>query len=242
MNSILSRLCLLFVCCLSAPLYAVTASDAEEVMKQTEEAAQRAELALRKKNAIPVVQVIPEYQFVLREKGSLLEHQYASLNKKLGMQNEEFAAVKKLIERVDYLLIYYDVLINGDNERCSLMDRGVWRVSEHGRGDIMVSGMTAKGEMTGWVWNLVISEAMTQSLYAMSTSEPVIVDLEKSLKILRNYTKDEQANKTELQSALQRVNKACESYNVALQIARDELRSILTTRQEAVLFQRGTLN
>jgi Spy/CpxP family protein refolding chaperone len=72
--------------------------------------------------------------------------------------------------------------------------------------------------------------------------EPTVKEIQDAAKVLKTLTSDAQANETEIVTALARLRKARESFTTLLKTAQNELRSVLTAKQEAQLVERGTLD
>jgi Spy/CpxP family protein refolding chaperone len=71
--------------------------------------------------------------------------------------------------------------------------------------------------------------------------EPEVKEVADAAKALGALVADRQANEAEVGAALNRLRKARTAFHASLGKAQDELRSVLTPRQEAVLVDNGTL-
>jgi hypothetical protein len=65
--------------------------------------------------------------------------------------------------------------------------------------------------------------------------------VEDSVKALKALLEDPQANSGEIEAAVARLRKARTDFTNILNAAQEELRSVLSKRQEAILVDRGTL-
>lgn len=71
--------------------------------------------------------------------------------------------------------------------------------------------------------------------------EPEVKEVADAAKALGALVADRQANEAEVGAALARLRKARTAFHASLGKAQDELRSVLTPRQEAILVDNGTL-
>jgi len=134
-----------------------------------------------------------------------------------GLSEEEFAAVQPLVQRVETL-----------RQHRGLVDRNA---GGPGGGGGMMGGRRGGGGMQ-----------MDPKLMLGDTPlDPTAAEIQAALKALKALIDDPQANATETELALVRVRKAREAWQLAMTKAQEELRAVLTRRQEAVLVDRGTL-
>jgi hypothetical protein len=141
--------------------------------------------------------------------------QHAELNKQLGMTQEEFQAIQPLLTRVENLR----------------MQKGL--VDNSGR-----PAMGGPGGGRGRNNNFF----NPQMLLGDTQLEPTVTEIQDSGKALKALLDDKQANATELASAVARLRKARQGFDVVLAKAQEELRSVLSPQQEALLVDRGTLD
>lgn len=71
--------------------------------------------------------------------------------------------------------------------------------------------------------------------------EPSVKEIQEAMKSLKTLVEDLQSNEAEMTAVVNRVRKSREGYQAALGKAQDELRSVLTPRQEAILIEQGAL-
>lgn len=72
--------------------------------------------------------------------------------------------------------------------------------------------------------------------------DPTVQEIQDATKALTTILGDAQANGAEVTATMARLRKARESYKTVLGKAQEELRSVMTPRQEAVLVERGILD
>jgi Spy/CpxP family protein refolding chaperone len=142
--------------------------------------------------------------------------QHAELNKALGMAPEEFDAVKPLLVRVENLRMQKSLI--DSNGRSMGMGRG-------GPG-----GNRGRGFFN------------PQMLLGDTQLDPSVQEIQDAGKALKVLVDDKQANATEMASAVARLRKARQGFDAVMAKAQEELRSVLTPQQEAVLVDNGTLD
>jgi uncharacterized protein YoxC len=71
--------------------------------------------------------------------------------------------------------------------------------------------------------------------------DPTVKEVQEATKALKTLVDDPQANAAELTNSVTRIRKARESFQAVLGKAQDDLRSVLSPRQEALLIEQGTL-
>jgi len=142
--------------------------------------------------------------------------QHAELNKALGMAPEEFDAVKPLLLRVENLRTQKSLI---DNVGRPAMGRGGPGGQRGGRNNFF----------------------NPQMLLGDTQLEPTVQEIQDSGKALKALVDDKQANATELASAVARLRKARQGFDAVFAKAQEELRTVLTPQQEAILVDNGTL-
>lgn len=142
--------------------------------------------------------------------------QHAELKKTLGMTDEEFTAVEPLLTRVESLRL-----------QRTLVDPA----ARPGMG--MMGGGRRGGPMGGMDPKLILGD---------TPMEPTAQEIADAAKALKALVDDQQANANELAAATVRVRKAREAFQAVFAKAQEELRSVLSQRQEAVLVERSTLD
>ncbi len=140
----------------------------------------------------------------------------AKLSGELGTTAEEFAAIQPLIDRVNNLLSQYQMVDFNKKQHGS-------KNNNNGMHDILSLAQGLSNSATGEI-------------------EPSIAELQKAANKLHTLSSDSQANATELEAAMTSKRKAESDFQSVLKNARQELRSVLNSRQEAVLVVRGTLD
>jgi Spy/CpxP family protein refolding chaperone len=139
--------------------------------------------------------------------------QHAQLKTSFAMSDEDFSAIEPLLVRVENLRL-----------QKGLVDRSGGAMGGRGRG----------GAGGGF-----FDPAMMMGDTPLEASVQETQDAVKALKAL---LQDEQASPDELTAAVVRLRKAREAFQAVLTTAQDDLRSVLTPRQEAILVDRGTLD
>jgi hypothetical protein len=71
--------------------------------------------------------------------------------------------------------------------------------------------------------------------------EPSVKEVQEATKALKTLIDDPQANATELTNSVTRIRKAREAFQAVLGKAQEDLRAVLSPRQEAILIEQGTL-
>jgi hypothetical protein len=140
----------------------------------------------------------------------------AETKKALALGDEEFSAIEPLLDRVETLRMHHN-----------LVDRAA-------SGMTMMGGRMGRGGPGPGAMN-------PQLILGDTPLDPTAAEIQAALKTLKALVDDPQANATEIDLALARVRKAREDYTAAMAKAQEELRSVLSRRQEAVLVDRGTL-
>ena len=141
---------------------------------------------------------------------------HAELNKQFAMTSEEFTAVEPLLTRVENLRM-----------QKGLVDRSGG--GRQGRG-----GPGGPGGFGGMTMN-------PQLMLGDTPMEPTVKDIMEAGKALKALIDDTQANAAETTAAIARLRKAREAFAAVLTKAEDDLRAVLSQRQEAILLDRGTL-
>ena len=80
-----------------------------------------------------------------------------------------------------------------------------------------------------------------QTLLGDATAEPMVKAFLDSTKALKALVDDRQSNEAEITAAVARVRAARAAFQAALAKASEDLRGVLTPRQEALLIDQGTL-
>lgn len=142
--------------------------------------------------------------------------QHAELNKQLGLAAEEFDAIKPLLVRVENLRMQKGLI--DSNGRSMGMGRG-------GPG-----GNRGRGFFN------------PQMLLGDTQLDPSVQEIQDASKALKALVDDKQANATEMASAVARLRKARQGFDAVMAKAQEELRSVLTPQQEAILVDNGTLD
>jgi hypothetical protein len=144
---------------------------------------------------------------------------HTELSKQFAMSSEEFAAVEPLLTRVENLRM-----------QKGLVDRsGGGRQGRGGPG-----GPGGPGGFGGMNVN-------PQLMLGDAPMEPTVKDIQDANKALKALIDDTQANAAETTAAIARVRKAREAFAAVLNKAQDDLKAVLSQRQEAILLDRGTL-
>lgn len=145
--------------------------------------------------------------------------QHTELKKTLAMKDEEFAAIEPLLTKVENLRF-----------QKNLVDRAAGPGGPGGPGGF--GGGRRGGMMGGMDPKVMLGD---------TPIEPTVQEISDALKALKALTDDQQANATELTAAVVRLRKGREAFQAVLTKAEEELRAVLSQRQEAVLVDRGTL-
>ena len=148
---------------------------------------------------------------------------HAELNKQLGMKDEEFKAIESLLTRVESLRMQRGLVDRASNPLLARMGGG------GGRG-----GAGGPGGPGGFM--------SPQLLMGDTPLEPSAQETQDASKALKTLVDDAQANANELAATIARLRKAREAFTAVLNKAQDELRAVLSPRQEAILVERGTLD
>jgi hypothetical protein len=143
--------------------------------------------------------------------------QHAELNKALGMSAEEFDAIKPLLLRVENLRMQKGLIDN------------VGRPPGMGRGG--PGGQRGRNNFFN-----------PQMLLGDTQLDPTVQEIQDSGKALKALVDDKQANATELASAVAKLRKARQGFDAVFAKAQEELRTVLTPQQEAILVDNGTLD
>lgn len=145
----------------------------------------------------------------------------AELNKQFGMNEEEFKAIEPLLARVENLRM-----------QKGLVDRsaGQMGMAMGGR-----RGGAGGAGGPGGMFN-------PQLMLGDTPLEPSVKEIQDAVKALKTLIDDAQANANELALAVVRVRKAREAFVAILAKAQEELRAVLSPKQEAILVDRGTLD
>jgi hypothetical protein len=138
----------------------------------------------------------------------------AELNKEFAMSTEDFSAIQPLIERVENL-----------QSQRSLIDAGM-------RNSLPFGGRSDRGGFSLFNPRMIMGD---------TELEPTVKEIDDASEILKTLNADKQANETEVISALTRLRKARDAFSTLLKNAQNELRSVLTPKQEAILVELGTL-
>ncbi len=147
---------------------------------------------------------------------------HTELNKQFAMTSEEFTAIEPLLTRVESLRM-----------QKGLVDRsGGGRQGRGGPGGF--GGPGGPGGFGGMNMN-------PQLMLGDTPMEPTVKDIMEAGKALKALVDDTQANAAETTAAIARVRKAREAFAAVLTKAQDDLRAVLSQRQEAILLDRGTL-
>lgn len=80
-----------------------------------------------------------------------------------------------------------------------------------------------------------------QAMLGNTPIEPSLKEVQDATKALKALVDDAQANAAEVTNAVARVRKSREAFQATLVKAQDELRAVLTPRQEAILIEQGVL-
>jgi hypothetical protein len=146
----------------------------------------------------------------------------AELNKQFGMSEEEFKAIEPLLARVENLRM-----------QKGLVDRsaGQMGMAMGGRR----GGAGGAGGPGGGMFN-------PQLMLGDTPLEPTVKEIQDAVKALKTLIDDAQANANEIALAVVRVRKAREAFVAVLAKAQEELRAVLSPKQEAILVDRGTLD
>lgn len=139
--------------------------------------------------------------------------QHAELKKTLALSDEEFTAIEPLLAKVESLKM-----------QKNLVDRSGGPGGFGGRRGGGFGGMMDP--------KIILGD---------TPMEPTVQEIEAAVKALKALIDDAQANATETTTAVARLRKAREAYQAVLTKAEEELRSVLSQRQEAILVDRGTL-
>ncbi|MCK6489276.1 MAG: hypothetical protein L6R48_13280 [Planctomycetes bacterium] len=139
----------------------------------------------------------------------------AKLKEAFAMPAEDFAAIEPLLNRVETL-----------RTQQRLADPAVMPMMR-GRG-----GPGGPGGPGGFDPARLLGD---------TPLEPEVKEVADAAKALGALVADHQANEAEVGAALARLRKARTAFHASLGKAQDELRSVLTPRQEAVLVDNGTL-
>lgn len=142
--------------------------------------------------------------------------QHAELNKQMGMTQEDFDAIKPLLVVVENLRSQKGLV---DNSAARSMVGGAFGGGNRGRNNFF----------------------NPQMLLGDTKLDPTVTEIQESAKALKALVDDNQANATELTSAVARLRKARDGFTAALDKAQKDLRAVLTPQQEAMLVDRGTL-
>ncbi|MBA3939535.1 MAG: hypothetical protein H0X38_18955 [Planctomycetes bacterium] len=150
---------------------------------------------------------------------------HTELNKQFAMTSEEFTAIEPLLTRVENLRM-----------QKGLVDRsGGGRQGRGGPGGFGgPGGPGGPGGFGGMTMN-------PQLMLGDTPMEPTVKDIMDAGKALKALVDDTQANAAETTAAIARVRKAREAFAAVLTKAQDDLRAVLSQRQEAILLDRGTL-
>jgi Spy/CpxP family protein refolding chaperone len=143
--------------------------------------------------------------------------QHAELNKQLGMAPEEFDAIKPLLVRVENLRMQKGLVDN------------VGRPPGMGRG-----GPGGNNRNRGFF--------NPQMLLGDTQLDPSVQEIQDASKALKALIDDKQANAAEMSSAVAKLRKARQGFDAVFAKAQEELRSVLTPQQEAILVDNGTLD
>lgn len=160
-----------------------------------------------------------------RMRARMAENQAAArveLKKSFAMSDEEFAAIAPLLDRVESLRLQKNLV-----DRAGMPGGG--RQGRNGMGG-------GPGGPGGF------GPPSVQAVLGDARLDPTTQEIQEALKVLKALADDGQSNATELEQAVVRVRAARAAYQAALAKAEEELRGVLTKRQEALLVDRGTLD
>jgi Spy/CpxP family protein refolding chaperone len=143
---------------------------------------------------------------------------HAKLKTSFGMKDEEFAAIEPLLNKVETLRL-----------QKMLIDPAAAGMPSRSMGGPGGEGRANRGPFN------------PQALLGNTALDPAVKEVQDATKALKALVDDAQANATEVAAAVTRVRKAREAFNATLTKAQEELRSVLTPRQEAILIDQGAL-
>lgn len=149
---------------------------------------------------------------------------HAKLRESLAMQTEEFTAVEPLITKVESLRMQ-GRLADPQGLPFGMGGRG-------GRGG--PGGPGGPGGASG--------VSPMRMMMGDTPLEPSVQEIQDAATALTTLLGDAQANGNEVTAAMARLRKARETFKTTLDKAQEELRSVMTPRQEAVLVERGILD
>ncbi len=147
----------------------------------------------------------------------MLAQQRREIKTEFGMGDAEFEAVEPLIKRVETLRNQRMLLDPSANTMQQFMP-GRGRGNAGSRGGFNVAALLPEAEQ-----------------------EPSLRELATGTKALKALLADAQAKPDELTATIAKVRKARSDFAAAYAKAQEELRSVLTRRQEAILIDRGLL-
>lgn len=143
----------------------------------------------------------------------------AGLKKSFAMSDADFAAIEPLLIRVENLRMQKNIV-----DRAGIV--GGMMGGRQGRG-----GMGGPGGMFN-----------PQAMLGDTQLDPAVTEIQDALKVLKALVDDAQSNNNEVDLALARVRKARDAFKTVLGKAQEDLRAVLSKRQEAQLVDRGTLD
>ena len=146
---------------------------------------------------------------------------HAELNKQLGMTADEFKAIEPLLARVESLRMQRGLVDRAANP---MLARGGGRGGPGGGGPGGPGGFFSPQLMMG-----------------DTPLEPSVQETQDASKALKTLVDDAQSNANELTATIAKLRKAREAFTAVLNKAQDDLRAVLSPRQEAILVERGTL-
>ena len=141
---------------------------------------------------------------------------HAKLRESFAMSAEEFTAIEPLLTRIEMLRMQERVV----NPQGLMPGRG--------------RGPGGQGGGQGGDF--------AKMLLGDTPMEPAAKEVQDATKALSSLLADAQANTTEVAAALVRVRAARTALTAVVAKAQEDLRGVLTPRQEAVLVERGTLD
>jgi hypothetical protein len=136
------------------------------------------------------------------------------------MSEEEFKAIEPLLARVENLRM-----------QKGLVDRSAGQM-----------GMAMGGRRGGPGGGPGGGMFNPQLMLGDTPLEPTVKEIQDAVKALKTLIDDAQANANEIALAVVRVRKAREAFVGVLAKAQEELRGVLSPKQEAILVDRGTLD
>ena len=140
----------------------------------------------------------------------------SELKKSFAISEADFAAIEPLLVRVENLRMQKNIV-----DRAGIV--GSLMGGRQGRGG------------PGGMFN-------PQAMLGDTQLDPTVTEIQDALKVLKALVEDAQSNNNEVDLALARVRKARDAFKTVLGKAQEDLRAVLSKRQEALLVDRGTLD